>query len=264
VPSGLVLVDKPDGPSSFAVVRQVRSRTGARAGHAGTLDPFATGLLLVLLGGATRLAQYLVGLEKRYETAIDLRSTTASGDRQGEPLEEHEPLSADELAERLAALRGDVLLRVPAVSAIKIDGERAYKLARRGVEVEMPMRESTVHELELEEYRDGIARLALRVSSGTYVRAIADTLGGHCVELRRTAVGPFRVEDADEERVLPPLEALPFLPLRELGDDEAAALRNGRSLVATDEGVMRLVHGGVLVAIGRGDGERIRPETVLP
>ncbi|MDX6503107.1 MAG: tRNA pseudouridine55 synthase [Gaiellaceae bacterium] len=259
-----MLVDKPDGPSSFAVVRKVRSRTGARAGHAGTLDPFATGLLLVLLGGATRLAQYLVGLEKRYETAIDLRSTTASGDRQGEPLEEHAPLSADELAERLVELRGEVLLRVPAVSAIKIDGERAYKLARRGVEVEMPMRESTVHELELEDYREGIARIALRVSSGTYVRAIADALGGHCVELRRTAVGPFRVEDADEERVLPPLEALPFLPRRELSDDEAAVLRNGRSLVATDEGVMRLVHGDTLVAIGRGDGERIRPETVLP
>jgi tRNA pseudouridine55 synthase len=259
-----VLVDKPAGPSSFAVVRRLRSRTGARAGHAGTLDPFATGLLLVLLGGATRLAPDLVGLDKRYETAIDLRSTTASGDCQGEPLEEHEPLSDDELAGRLDGLRGEVELRVPAVSAIKIDGERAYKLARRGVEVDMPMRTSTVHELELREYGDGIARLDLRVSSGTYVRAIANALGGHCVELRRTAVGPFRVEDADDERVLPALEALPFVPLHELGSDEAAAVRNGRTLAARGEGLLRLVHGGELVAIGRGDGEKIRPETVLP
>jgi tRNA pseudouridine55 synthase len=259
-----VLVDKPAGPSSFAVVRRLRSRTGARAGHAGTLDPFATGLLLVLLGGATRLAQYLVGLDKRYETAIDLRSTTASGDCQGEPLEAHKPLSAAELSQRLERLRGEVELRVPAFSAIKIDGERAYKLARRGVEVEMPMRRSTVHELELEDYSDGVARLALRVSSGTYVRAIADALDGHCVELRRTAVGPFRVDDADDERVLPAVEALPFVPLRELADGEAAAVRNGRTLAAPDEGLLRLVHGGALVAIGRGDGQEIHPETVMP
>jgi tRNA pseudouridine55 synthase len=263
VPSGLVLVDKPDGPTSFAIVRRLRSETGARAGHAGTLDPFATGLLLVLLGASTRLAQYLVGLDKRYETAIDLRSTTASGDRQGEPLEEHEPLSAGELAARLEALRGEVELRVPAVSAIKIDGERAYKLARRGVEVDMPVRQSTVHELELEEYHDGVARLALRVSSGTYVRAIADTLGGHCVELRRTAVGPFDVADAGPDLVAP-LDALSFLPLRELADGEAAAIRNGRAIEAPDTGVVRLAHEGALLAIGRGDGERIRPETVMP
>jgi tRNA pseudouridine55 synthase len=264
VPSGLVLVDKPAGPSSFGVVKRLRAQTGARAGHAGTLDPFATGLLLVLLGGATRLAQYLVGLEKRYETTIDLRSTTASGDLQGEPLEELAPLGPDELEERLAGLRGEVALRVPAVSAIKIDGERAYKLARRGVEVEMPVRTSTVHELELQDYRDGVARLALRVSTGTYVRAIADALGGHCVELRRTAVGPFEVRDADEERIVAPLDALPFLPLKELAPDEALAVRNGRAIGAEDEGVLRLVADGALLAVGRGDGHEIRPETVLP
>jgi tRNA pseudouridine55 synthase len=264
VPAGLVLVDKPAGPSSFGVVKRLRAQTGARAGHAGTLDPFATGLLLVLLGGATRLAQYLVGLDKRYETAIDLRSTTASGDLQGEPLDEHEPPSADELARRLERLRGEVELRVPAVSAIKIDGERAYKLARRGVEVEMPIRTSTVYELELEDYSDGVARLALRVSSGTYVRAIADTLGGHCVELRRTAVGPFDVQDADEDRLLAPIDVLPFVPSKELTADEAAAVRNGRAVAAQEDGLLRLVRDGALVAVGRGDGAQIRAETVLP
>src|SRR5213592_5234086 len=104
-PAGLVLYDKPAGPSSFAIVKRLRDRTGARAGHAGTLDPFATGLLLVLLGAATRLAQYLVGLDKRYETLVDLRSTTASGDLQGEPLEEHDAPAAEELERRLATLR---------------------------------------------------------------------------------------------------------------------------------------------------------------
>jgi tRNA pseudouridine55 synthase len=263
-PAGLVLVDKPAGPSSFALVRQLRSATGARAGHAGTLDPFATGLLLVLLGAATRLAQYLVGLDKRYETLVDLRSTTASGDLQGEPLEEHDPLASDDLEERLAALRGTVELRVPAVSAVKIAGERAYKLARAGVEVEMPVRTSQVHELELVDYDRGLARLRLHVSSGTYVRAIADALGGHCLELRRTTVGPFSVEDADPERIVPPLDVLPFLPLRELDDADTAAVRNGRAIAGAGEGRTRLAHAGRLVAVAAGDGETIRPETVMP
>jgi tRNA pseudouridine55 synthase len=206
-----MLVDKPPGPSSFAVVRDVRTRTGARAGHAGTLDPFATGLLLVLLGRATKLAQRFVGLDKRYLTEIDLASRTSTGDLEGEALDEHEPSAADVLAERLEALRGEVELKVPAASAVKIGGERAYKLHRRGVAVEMPVRRSTIHELDLLDYDGRTATLDLLVGSGTYVRAIADALGGHCVSLRRTEVGPFRIEDADPERVIPPEEALAAL-----------------------------------------------------
>jgi tRNA pseudouridine55 synthase len=241
-----VLVDKPEGPSSFALVRKLRDRTGARAGHAGTLDPFATGLLLVLLGASTRLAQFLVGLDKRYVTEIDLRSRTSTGDREGEELERLEPPPRPELGEAVAALVGEVELRVPAASAVKIGGERAYKLHRRGVAVEMPLRRSTVYSAELLRYEDGIASLELRVGSGTYVRAIADALGGHCRTLRRTEVGPFRVEDADEERILPPVEALPFLPLLEVDADEARAIRAGRS--RRDEAV-RVVHDGELVAV---------------
>jgi tRNA pseudouridine55 synthase len=208
-PAGVALVDKPRGPSSFAVVAQIRRMTGARTGHAGTLDPFATGLLLVLSGRATKLTPWLVGLDKRYLTEIDLRARTSTGDPEGEIAEEQDPPSEAELAARLEHLRGEVDLPIPAASAVKIGGERAYKLARRGVEVEMPVRRSTVRTLDVITYSDGKVVLDLRVSSGTYIRSIADALGGHCATLRRTEVGPFSVEDAVEpeaftaERLIP-------------------------------------------------------------
>jgi tRNA pseudouridine55 synthase len=208
LPSGIVILDKPAGPSSFALVRDLRRRTGARTGHAGTLDPFATGLLLLLSGAATKLASCFVGLDKRYLTDVDLSSRTTTGDPEGEMLDQHEPPSLAALDEALAGLRGEVELPIPAASAVKIGGERAYRLARRGVAVEMPLRRSRVDSLDVITYRDGIVTLDLRVGSGTYVRAIADALGGHCASLRRTEVGPFRVDEADPERFIPPDEAL--------------------------------------------------------
>jgi tRNA pseudouridine55 synthase len=207
-PSGIVLLDKPAGPSSFALVRDLRRRTGARTGHAGTLDPFATGLLLLLSGRATKLASCFVGLDKRYLTDVDLRSRTSTGDPEGEVVERQEPPSPAALEDALAALRGDVELPIPAASAVKIGGERAYRLARRGIAVEMPVRRSRVDSLDVITYSDGIATLDLRVGSGTYIRAIADALGGHCATLRRTEVGPFLVEEADPERIIPSDEAL--------------------------------------------------------
>jgi tRNA pseudouridine55 synthase len=210
-PSGLVLVDKPAGPSSFAIVRDLRERTGARAGHAGTLDPFATGLLLVLLGRSTKLAGRFVGLDKRYVTEVDLTSRTSTGDPEGKVVEELEPPSQGELETRLEPLRGEVELPVPAASAVKVGGERAYRLHRKGVSVEMPVRRSTVHELELVAFDGRVATLELLVSSGTYVRSIAEALGGHCASLRRTEVGPFHVDDADPARVIDPEEALAAL-----------------------------------------------------
>lgn len=207
-PSGIILVDKPAGPTSFDIVAAVRRRTGARTGHAGTLDPFATGLLLLLSGASTRLQPRFVGLDKRYLTEIDLSVRTSTGDPEGEPVEESEPPSPDELEAKLATMRGVVELPIPAASAVKIGGERAYRLHRRGVAVEMPLRRMHVHELELEEYVDAVARLDLRVSSGTYVRAIAEALGGHCRTLRRTEIGPFSVDEADPERIIPPELAL--------------------------------------------------------
>jgi tRNA pseudouridine55 synthase len=211
-PSGLVLVDKPPGPSSFAVVRDLRNRTGARAGHAGTLDPFATGLLLVLLGAFTKQASSFVGLDKRYETEVDLTAVTSTGDPEGEVVETHEAPDEVQLLAAVEALRGEVDLRIPAASAIKIGGERAYRLHRRGVEVEMPTRRTSVRALDLLDYDGRVAFLRVHVGSGGYVRAIAEALGGHCRSLRRTEIGPFSVEDADPERILRPDEALAALP----------------------------------------------------
>ena len=210
-PTGVVLVDKPAGPSSFQIVARVRGRTGAKTGHAGTLDPFATGLLVLLSGRATSLQNRFMKLDKRYVTDIDLRARTTTGDPEGDVLEEHEPPSRARLESSLAGLRGEVELPIPAASAVKIGGERAYRLHRQGVVVEMPTRVMRVHELELVSYEDSIVTLDLLVGSGTYVRSIADALGGHCSTLRRTEIGPFRIEEADEERVVPLEEALPRL-----------------------------------------------------
>jgi tRNA pseudouridine55 synthase len=208
-PAGVALVDKPSGPSSFAVVAQIR-----RVTHARTLDPFATGLLLLLSGRATKLAPCLVGLDKRYLTEIDLSRLTSTGDPEGEVVESHSPPGEGDLGGRLERLRGEIELPIPAASAVKIGGERAYRLARRGVEVEMPTRRSTVHALNVIAYTGEMVTLDLLVSSGTYIRSIATALGGHCVTLRRTEVGPFSVADAvtpesfTAERLLPESEVL--------------------------------------------------------
>jgi tRNA pseudouridine55 synthase len=218
-PAGVALVDKPAGPSSHAIVAQIRRLTGARTGHAGTLDPFATGLLLLLSGRTTKIAPWLVGLDKRYLTDVDLTARTSTGDPEGDVVEHLAAPSELELERRLARLRGEIELPIPAASAVKIGGERAYRLARRGVEVEMPLRRSTVSALDVISYTGDPAAvetvtLDLRVSSGTYVRAIAEALGGHCRTLRRTEVGPFSVVDAvlpdafEPSRLLPEADVL--------------------------------------------------------
>jgi tRNA pseudouridine55 synthase len=207
-PAGIVLLDKPPGISSFAAIAEVRRRTGARTGHAGTLDPFATGLLVVLSGSATRLAGSFVKLDKRYVTEVDLTSTTTTGDPEGEVVERHDAPTRDELEERLEALRGEVELPIPAASAVKIGGERAYRLHRKGVAVEMPVRRSRIDALDVIAYSGETVTLDARVESGTYVRSIAAALGGHCRSLRRLEVGPFSVDEADPERVIPADDAL--------------------------------------------------------
>jgi tRNA pseudouridine55 synthase len=194
------------------MVAELRRRTRARTGHTGTLDPFATGLLLLLSGTATRLAPCFVGLDKRYVTEVDLTSTTSTGDPEGERHERHEAPEQAELEARLEGLRGEVELPIPAASAVKIGGERAYRLARQGVEVEMPLRRSQVYALDVIAYTGDHVTLELHVSSGTYVRSIAEALGGHCISLRRTAVGPFGVEEADPDRLVLVSEALGRLP----------------------------------------------------
>jgi tRNA pseudouridine55 synthase len=217
-------VDKPEGPSSFAVVAALRRRTRARTGHAGTLDPFATGLLVLLSGAATRLAPCFVGLDKRYVTDVDLTSTTTTGDPEGETVEQHAAPSRADLEEALERLRGEIELPIPAASAVKIGGERAYKLARRGVEVDMPLRRSLVHALDVITYSGDSAavpavQIELHVTSGTYVRSIAQALGGHCTTLRRTAVGPFTIDEAvtvEDATLLPVGDTLARLPAEAL------------------------------------------------
>ncbi|HST14498.1 MAG TPA: tRNA pseudouridine(55) synthase TruB [Gaiellaceae bacterium] len=219
-PVGIALVDKPAGPSSFAIVAALRRRTGARTGHTGTLDPFATGLLVLLSGAATRLVPCFVGLDKRYVTDVDLTATTSTGDPEGAVFDRHPAPDRTAVEVALERLRGEIELPIPAASAVKIGGERAYKLARRGVDVAMPLRRSHVFALDVISYSGAAAapsavQLALHVSSGTYVRSIAHALGGHCTTLRRTGVGPFEVSEAvpvDAARLLSVGDALGRLP----------------------------------------------------
>jgi tRNA pseudouridine55 synthase len=214
-PVGIALVDKPAGPSSFAIVAALRRRTGARTGHTGTLDPFATGLLVLLSGAATTLAPCFVGLDKRYVTDVDLTATTSTGDPEGEVTARHAAPARSTLVSALERLRGEIELPIPAASAVKIGGERAYKLARRGVEIEMPLRRSHVLALDVISYTGASVTLSLHVSSGTYVRSIANALGGHCTTLRRTAVGPLDVGEAasvDDVQLVSVDEVLARLP----------------------------------------------------
>jgi len=196
---GILLIDKPAGLSSHDVVAAVkRSLGGPKTGHAGTLDPFATGLLIVLLGRATKAQQAFMALPKRYEATARLGATSSTGDTEGEITETGRLPPADpELA------TGEVRQRPPAHSAIKVGGERAYKRARRGESFEMPERIVTVHRFDQLWRTDGEdaeppkAAFEIECGSGTYVRSLIADLGdAYCLELRRTAIGPFRVNDA--------------------------------------------------------------------
>ncbi len=190
---GILQIDKPAGMTSHDVVAAVRHRLGGvKTGHAGTLDPFATGLLLVLLGRATKMQDRLMGLPKAYETLAALGARSSTGDPEGE-IEQTGRMPADPPS--LAT--GEVMQRPPIYSAIKIEGERAYKRARRGESFAMPPRIVTVHRFE-QTWRQGErARFEIECSSGTYVRSLIADLGdAYCLELRRTRIGPFDVADA--------------------------------------------------------------------
>jgi tRNA pseudouridine55 synthase len=193
--SGTVLLyDKPAGVTSHDVVAEVRGERGAKAGHAGTLDPFATGLLLILLGRATRLQRFLVGLPKTYLATARLGWRSSTGDSDGELTE------TGRLPESLELPTGTVRQQVPMTSAVRVGGERLYKKAHRGEVVETPVRDVQVHRAELLSSDDEHAHYEIECSAGTYVRTLVETLGdAYCSDLRRTAVGPFRVEDAGEE-----------------------------------------------------------------
>ena len=279
--SRAILVDKPAGPTSHDVVRDVRRALGRpKAGHTGTLDPFATGLLVVLTGRATRLAPYLTGLDKSYRALVKLGERSASGDPEG-PITPGGPLP-DEAAVRaaLAGMTGTINQQVPALSAVKVDGQRLYARTRRGEEVDLPVREVVVHRADLVSYDQmtGIADIDIRCGSGTYVRQIAVDLGealgcgGYCMELRRTEVGDLRVDDAvplDQIAPgcgMPPLDALRHLPVVMLDDAAAADVVHGRAVTAADapEGTVALAVNGDLLAIGAAERDgMVRPKVVL-
>jgi tRNA pseudouridine55 synthase len=259
--SGVLLVAKPAGVTSHDVVASARRRLGkgVKVGHAGTLDPFATGLLLVLVGSATRAQRFLMALPKTYRAVARLGWTSSTGDRDGELVE------TGRVPSSLVLPVGDMLQRPPAFSAVKMGGERLYKKARRGEAVEGAPRPVTVHRFD-ELWRDGDrVGLELEVSSGTYVRQLVADLGdAYCEELERTAVGSFRLEDA--EKFLPLDAALSFMPGRELGKEHALAAANGVAIpgdTALGEHV-RLTHEGRLIAIARPEGSSLKPFVVFP
>jgi tRNA pseudouridine55 synthase len=250
-PDGVVLVDKPAGVTSHDVVAAQRRRLGRsmKVGHAGTLDPFATGLLLVLVGRATRVQRYLMALGKRYETVARLGWTSTTGDPEGELAPGREP--------SLDLPTGTIRQRPPAYSAVKVGGRRAYALARRGEAVEIPEREVEVRRFDLLWREGDRAAFEIECSSGTYVRSLIADLGdAYCLELRRTAIGPFEVADADEERIVPLDDALAFLPAVELEGDDARRAGHGVAVVRAAAGPVRLRDEDGLIAIAepRPDG----------
>jgi tRNA pseudouridine55 synthase len=205
-PTGSVLLfDKPAGVTSHDVVARVRRERGVKAGHAGTLDPFATGLLLILLGRATRLQRFLVGLPKTYLATARLGWRSSTGDRDGELAE------TGRVPDSLELPTGTVRQRVPMTSAVRVGGERLYKKAHRGEVVETPERDVQVHRAELLSSGGGRARYEIECSAGTYVRTLVETLeDAYCEELRRTAIGPFRADDAGRE--IPAAEVAEMVP----------------------------------------------------
>jgi len=258
---GVILFDKPAGVTSHDVVAQVRRRLGkgVKVGHAGTLDPFATGLLLILVGRATRVQRFLMALSKEYETVARFGASSTTGDSDGDIEETGRVPEGD-----LALPTGTIRQRPPAYSAVRIGGERAYKLARRGEEVELPAREVTVYAFD-ELRRDGERRtFAIRCSAGTYVRALIADLGdAYCERLRRTAIGPFDVGDADPERIVPLLDALSFLPELRLDGDDARRAAHGVAVPdPTDRAVgeaVRLTDATGLIALAEPRDGQLKP-----
>jgi tRNA pseudouridine55 synthase len=257
-PDGIVVFDKPAGITSHDAVAGMRRALGTgrrfKVGHAGTLDPFATGLLLILIGRATRVQRFLMALRKRYEATARFGAVSTTGDPEGELVITGVVPSGD-----LDLPTGSVRQRPPAYSAVKVGGRRAYALARAGESVELAERVVEVYRFE-ERWRDGDRRgFVIECSSGTYVRSLIADLGdAYCEELRRTAIGQFDVADADPERIVPLTDALGFLPEIRLDADLARRASHGAPVPGEAGGaeVVRLTDAAGLIALAapRGGG----------
>lgn len=285
--SGVLNVLKPPGMTSHQVVAWVRQLTQERrAGHTGTLDPLAAGVLPVCLGRATRLAEYLTGSTKEYRAEMLLGLTTDSGDTQGKVITRQDAgaVGASEVERALAGFRGELMQRPPALSAVRVDGRRSYQLARAGVQVELPPRPVTIHRLELLEFLPGKlprARLLVSCSKGTYIRTLCHDLGeslgcGATLGwLLRTRSGHFALEDAAtleelgagwQAFLVSPAEAVAHLPVVVVSHDEVGWIRRGRAPSHSFPGtelVRVLDASGELVAIAQLQAGRIQLRKVL-
>lgn len=289
VSPGVLLVDKPVGPTSHDVVSRVRRVTGLRkVGHTGTLDPFASGLLLILLGSATRLSEYFLALDKTYRATARLGVETSTHDLQGEVVREDpnwETLGEGEVRDALAAFGGTLRQLPPRYSSKKIGGESAHRRVRRGEDVALEPVEVQVHEISLQDFAPPEVRFRLRCSSGTYVRALARDLGrglgvgAHLTGLVREGIGGFSLESALplddvadgvplERSLLSPSVALSHLPSVAVPKGDAARIRQGQLLPLPAAGIpegkpIRILLDGDLLAIGEVSGNRLRPRKVL-
>jgi len=291
VPDGLVVVDKPAGWTSHDVVARIRKLAGTRkVGHAGTLDPMATGVLVLGVERATRLLTYLVGADKGYEATIRLGETTVTDDAEGDVVStaDADGITGEAIEQAIDSLRGNIDQVPSSVSAIKVDGRRSYARVRSGEEVELAARPVVIHRFEVLEVRREHHRgrtlvdvdVAVDCSSGTYVRALARDLGhdlgvgGHLTALRRTWLGPYTLETARTlEELATELHVLPLaevarrtFPVRELTADEARRLAHGQRLKAVGLGekpVAAFDPGGALVALVTESGPTARPLLVL-
>jgi tRNA pseudouridine55 synthase len=261
--NGIILFDKPAGITSHDAVARVRRQLGrgVKVGHAGTLDPFATGLLLILVGRATRVQRYVMELRKTYVTVGRFGFRSSTGDPEGEIVATGVVPSGD-----LSLPVGLVRQRPPAYSAVKVGGRRAYALARAGEEVELPERTVSVYRFA-ELWRDGDRRqFEIECSSGTYVRSLIAALGdAYCEQLRRTAIGHFDVADADPSVVVPLDQALSFLPAVALGEEDAERVGHGVAVPGVASApTVRLTDDRGLIALAepRDDG-MLKPVVVL-
>ncbi len=275
---GILLIDKPEGLTSHDVVARVRRALRPavkKVGHAGTLDPFATGLLVVLVGRATKLARFFVDLPKEYECTVQFGTRSDTGDVTGTLEDTGVPVTRAEVEAVLPDFVGTIMQRVPMTSAVKVDGERLYKKAHRGEVVETPVKEVEISAIDVLDFDEGTQRLRCRIacSKGTYVRQLAIDLGeavgagAHLRELTRTATGDLRLEEGqslaafeeavatrkeDDERIpglVSPASALSFLPAIELTAAQVLPVRNGARLPGGPQEPVRVMHRGELIAV---------------
>lgn len=277
--AGLVLVDKPAGITSHDVVARVRRATGTRrVGHAGTLDPFATGLLVVLIGRGTRVIPYVPGEPKVYDAVIAFGAETETDDVTGTLSRTADAPDDAAVARAIAQLTGTVEQLPPAYSAKQVAGVRAYAAARRGAPLELAPSAVTIFEWNVREHAGNRLVARITCSGGTYIRALARDLGrtagsaAHLASLRRVASGPFSVEDADDVDDLdagrftlrPMVEAIPGLPVQELNEAELARSARGNTIPSRVGGErVGLVYGGQLAAIAERTPDGLHPKVVL-